>query len=166
VASARPSRRTRWTPIAAAAAAVLGLAGCSATNPITTAEAYNVVDGVQADLEPDVKAHNLLVVTAEEGAAGVMSGALANQGRETVEVTLQAEGADEVTIEVPARGAVLLGADGGEQVELDSVEAAPGSLLPVTLSTPQGGSTEVGVPVFDGTLPEYAELVPEEEQAS
>ena len=166
MASARPSRRTRWTSVSAAAAATLALAGCSATNPITTSEAYNVVDGVQADLASDIKAHNLLVVTSEEGAPGVMSGALANQGRETVEVTRAPEGGDEVTIEVPARGAVLLGAEGGEQVELDSVEAAPGTLLPVTLSTAEGGSTEVGIPVFDGTLPEYAELLPEDEQES
>jgi hypothetical protein len=165
VASARPSRRTRWTAIPAAVAA-LALAGCSATNPITTAEAYNVVDGVQADLAQDVRANNLLVVTSEEGAAGVMSGALSNEGRDQVEVTIAPEGADELTIEVPARGTVLLGAEDGEQVELDSVEAAPGTLLTVALSTPDGGSTEIGVPVFDGTLPEYAELVPEEGQES
>ena len=164
MASARPSRRTRsWTTSAAvAAAAVLGLSGCSATNPITTAEAYNVVDGVQADLGSSVAARNLLVVTAEEGGAGTMTGGLTNAGREDVEVTVEPEGADSVTITVPARGTVLLGSDFDEEVEIDRVEAAPGSLLTVTVSTPEGGSTDIQVPVFDGTLPEYAELVPEE----
>ena len=34
--------------VAIIAAVALTLAGCSATNPITTAESYNVVDGVPA----------------------------------------------------------------------------------------------------------------------
>jgi len=163
VASARPSRRTRsWTATTVAATA-LALGGCSAYNPITTAEAYNVVDGVQVELGPAVRANNLLVFTSEEGAVGTMSGALSNTGREGVEVTLGFEGADEVSIDVPPRGTVLLGADGDEQVDIDSVEAAPGSHLTVTLATAGEGSLEVEVPVFDGTLPEYAEIVPEED---
>jgi hypothetical protein len=163
VASARPSRRP-WsrTAVALSGLGVLALAGCSATNPITTSEAYNVVDGVQADLGGDVTARNLLVFTSEEGAAGTMSGAVTNQGREDVEVELAAEGADPVTIDVPAGGTVLLGQDDGEDVELDAVGAAPGAHLTVTLTTDQGGSIEIPVPVFDGTLPEYAEMVPEE----
>jgi hypothetical protein len=163
VASARPSRRPapRTAATTAAAVAVLALTGCSATNPITTAEAYNVVDGVQARLTDTVAAQNLLVFTAEEGAPGTMTGALANQGREDVEVTLEIDGADPVTIDVPARGTVLLGGDDGEEVELDSVDAVPGGLLTVTVSTTEGGSLALQVPVFDGSLPEYEDLVPE-----
>ncbi len=163
MASARPSRRPRSrTAVALTGLGVLALAGCSATNPITTSEAYNVVDGVQADLGGDVAARNLLLFTSEEGAAGTMSGALANQSREDLEVELAPEGADPVTIEVPAGRTVLLGHEDGEDVELDAVEAAPGAHLTVTVTTQAGGSIDVPVPVFDGTLPEYAEMVPEE----
>jgi hypothetical protein len=162
VASARPSRRP-WSRTAAALSGlgVLALAGCSATNPITTAEAYNVVDGVQAELGGDVSAHNLLVFTSEEGAAGTMSGALANKSREDVEVELAPQGADPVTIDVPAGGTVLLGDEDGEDVDLESVEAAPGAHLTITATTQAGGSIDIPVPVFDGTLPEYSEIVPE-----
>jgi hypothetical protein len=162
VASARPSRRPRSrTAVALSGVGVLALAGCSATNPITTSEAYNVVDGVQAELG-DVAARNLLVFTSEEGAAGTMSGAVTNRSREDVEVELAPDGADPVTFDVPAGGTVLLGQDGGEDVELDAVAAAPGAHLTVTLTTGGGGSIDVPVPVFDGTLPEYAEMVPQE----
>ena len=163
MASARPSRRHRsWTrTTTAAAVAALALTGCSATNPITTSEAYNVVDGVQAEIGSSVAARSLLVFTREEGGPGTMTGALTNQGREDVEVTLAPAGGDEVSVDVPARGTVLLGPDGDEEIELDSVEAAPGAHLTVTISTPEGGSTDVQVPVFDDTLPEYAEVVPE-----
>jgi hypothetical protein len=162
VASARPSRRpgSPARTVAVAGVAVLSLAGCSATNPITTAEAYNVVDGVQALLDENVAAQNLLILTSGEGEVGALVGALANQSREDVEVTIEIEGADPITVDVPSRGTVLLG-PAGEEIEIDSVAAAPGANLATTVSTPQAGSVTLGVPVFDGTLPEYAELVPE-----
>jgi hypothetical protein len=162
VASARPSRRP-WsrTAVALSAGAVLALAGCSATNPIATSEAHNVVDGVQADLGGDVGGRNLLVLTSGEGEPGIMSGALTNQSRDDVEVELSSEGNDPVTIDVGAGQTVLLGGDDGEDVELDTVDAAPGALLTMTLSTQSGGSVDVPVPVFDGTLPQYADLVPD-----
>jgi hypothetical protein len=162
VASARSSRRhPSWTRTTAVAVAALALGGCSATNPITTSVAYNVVDGVPAELGSGISANSLLVFAAEEGAPGSMSGALSNESREDVEVTIAPEGADEVTVTVPARGTVLLGADQDEEIELESVEAPPGAALSITLSTPEGGSTTVPVPVFDATLPEYEDQVPE-----
>ena len=163
MASARTSRRpvSRTRTILAAAAAASALAGCSATNPITTADAYNVVDGVQADVTETVAARNLLVLTSEEGAEGVMTGALTNQGRDDVEVELSPEGGDSVTLDVPAGGTVLLGSENGEEVEIDEVPVQPGALMTVTASTPDGGTHEILVPVFDGTLPEYSEIVPE-----
>ncbi|WP_298461773.1 hypothetical protein [uncultured Cellulomonas sp.] len=162
MASARPSRRTRpWTASTVVAVAALALTGCSATNPITTAESYNVVDGVQEELGSDVAARSLLVLTAEEGAPGTLLGALANRSREAVEVTLEPDGGDAVTIDVPAGGTVLLGGENGEEVELDRVGVAPGGLLDVTATTPDGGATRIRVPVFDGTLPEYADAVPD-----
>jgi len=166
VASARPSRRLRtWTrPSAAAAVAALGalaLAGCSATNPIATQQVHNVTDGQQAVLSEDLAVQNLTVFTSGEGEAGTLVAALANKGREDLEVTIQAEGADAVSVDVPARGTVFLGGENGEEVELDSVAAAPGALLAIEFSSAQGGSVTIDAPVLDGTLPEYADLVPE-----
>jgi hypothetical protein len=124
--------------------------------------AYNVVDGVQADLTEDLAGHNLLIFASGEGEVGTMSGALLNRTRDSVEYTIEIEGADPVTVEVPARSTVLLG-EAGEEVPIDSVPAAPGAAVPVTLSTSEAGRVEVRVPVFDGTLPEYQDSVPEAE---
>lgn len=130
MASARPSRRTRsWTTTTVAVAA-LALAGCSATNPITTAEAYNVVDGVQVEVGSSIAARSLLVFTSGEGEIGTLAGALTNGGREDVEVTVEPDGADAVTIDVPARGTVLLGGDGGNVIDIDRVAAPPGPCSP------------------------------------
>lgn len=167
MASARPSRRpgswTRRSTAAAAVAVALALTGCSATNPITTSEAYNVVDGVQESLSDTVAVRNLLVFTRGEGEPGVLVGALSNSGREDVQVTLRPEGAGSVTVDVPARGTVLLGGDRGETVELATVGVAPGALLTVTASASGGGDVPIKVPVYDDTLPEYADVVPQAE---
>ncbi len=162
MASARPSRRP-WSraAVALSAGAVLTLAGCSATNPITTSEAYDVVDGVRADLGGDVRGTNLLVLASGEGEAGTVVGALSNHGREDVEVEIGTEGGDSTTVDVGAGRTVLLGGDNGEEVELDAVDVAPGAHLTMTLSTQSGGSVAVPVPVFDGTLPQYADHVPD-----
>lgn len=160
MASARPSRRLVPRTPTAGAVAALALAGCSATNPITTAEPYNVVDGVQETLTDTVAVQNLLVVTSAQGEPGVMVGAVRNESREDVEVTLQIDGGGSVTVEVPARGTVLLGGD-GEEVEIESVGVAPGALLTVTASTSGGGDVPIQVPVFDDALPEYAQIVPD-----
>lgn len=164
MATALPSRRpAQRTAAVAVVVAALGLTGCSATNPIITSMEYNVVDGVQAGITESLQAQSLLVFTTGEGQVGTMTGALANQGREDVQVTLEPQGADAVTIEVPSRGTVLIGPDRQQTVELDSVAAPPGAHLAVLVSTPEGGSVEVQVPVLDGTLPEYDEIVPEPE---
>lgn len=164
MASARPSRRPRLrtrTTVVASGLAVLTLAGCSATNPITTAEAYNVVDGVEMDLGGDVAARALLVLTSGEGEVGLLTGALTNQSREDVEVELAPEGGDPITLDVRAGTTLLLGNEDGEEVEIERVPVVPGSLMTISATTPEGGTHEIRVPVFDGRLPEYADLVPD-----
>ncbi|MGN8245092.1 hypothetical protein ACTHAM_002206 [Cellulomonas soli] len=154
----RRARRTRPAVIAAAALAVAGLSACSATNPLQTAEAYSAADGVGTTLG-DVRAVNLLVITAAEGEPGVLIGGLANDGSSDTEVTLTVDGTQS-TVEVPADGVVTFGGDDGESFEIDSVGAAPGALTTLTIATGSAGSDELEVPVLDGTLPEYADLVP------
>lgn len=150
--------RTRAIGLALAALAVTGLSGCSATNPLQTAQGYSAADGVGTTLG-DVRAVNLLVVTAAQGEPGVLIGGLANDGTETAKVTLTVAGT-ESTVRVPAGGVVTFGGDAGETFAIDTVDAAPGALTSVTIATGSAGSDQLDVPVLDGTLPEYADLVP------
>jgi len=156
VATARSSRI-----VAVGALAVLAAtAGCSAANPLTTARDYNASDGVRLELEPSLMAENLLIISAAEGKPGALIGGFTNRGDEDLVVSLAAEGAEGVDVDVPAGVTVLLGTDEDDPLELDAVAAAPGGLLPVTISTPQGGSEQISIPVLDGTLPEYEALIP------
>lgn len=142
----------------------LVLAGCS---PITTQGAYAASDGARAELADQVRAENLLIVAAAEGDPGVLAGGVTNLGSTPTTVSVSV---GEQTVELPieAGHTVLLGAPDAQEsatmrradVIVEAVPGPPGSLVPVALSTPESGSMTVSVPVLDGTLPEYAALLP------
>ena len=165
----RPSRTDHPAPlrsravgavITAATAATLTFAGCSATNPIATQNDYAPSDGVGAQLG-DVSFGNLLVLTSAEGEPGTLLGSVTNRGRDDVKVTLGlSDGAAGPPIDVRAGDTVLLGPEKDVTLELDAVPAPPGAVVDLAVSSDAGGSSTVGVPVLDGTLPEYADLVP------
>jgi hypothetical protein len=154
-----PSRSLRRSLVAAAV--VVGLAGCSATNPIQTDRPYSASDGVRVELG-DVRLDNLLAVTTKQGAPGALSGAVTNDGGTDATVTLTV-GDAATSLDVPAHGAVLFGTGTGsgsgtgtgEAVPLASVDAAPGALLAVSVTAGAAGTTSVQVPVLDGGKPPY-----------
>lgn len=151
-------RRAVVVPLALALAA--GLTACSATNPITTTTNYAASDGVRVDLD-DVRLGNLMVLASAEGAPGVVVGQVTNDGDQAVRVTLAVEGAVSDPVAVEARGTTLLTPDGGTEVLLEAVPAAPGAYVDLRVAVDGGGGTTASVPVLDGTLPEYADLVPD-----
>jgi hypothetical protein len=158
VAPSRPSARP-----AAVGSAVVGavlaavLSGCSATNPITTEKPYSASDGVRATLG-SVTAENLLLITAEADAPGALQGALSNRGDDAVAVTVGV-GGDSQRFWIESGDTVLLGGTQGEDAVF-TTPAAPGATTELTLTTAADGTETFQVPVLDGTLPEYAELVP------
>jgi len=181
VTTHRPRRLSLRLPVRAAVVAAglatgLVVAGCSATNPIQTEDQYDASDGVSITLG-DVRAINLLVVTTAEGEPGVLHGALTNKGDDDASVTLTfqasgddataAPGTDPTTVAVPAGATVLLsGADGTQDgdrtvaVDISSTPAAPGDITTIAIASDLAGSEQLQVPVLDGTLPEYAALLP------
>jgi hypothetical protein len=145
---------------AVSAAGALLLAACASN---TTTLTYDPSDGVGVSVlgeeDTDLRGINLMVVSAAEGEAGNVLGALANETADDASFTLGAPGASPVTVAVPAGGTVYLGTATGEAVQLDTVGAAPGDYVDATLTV--GGDTkEFQLPVFDGTLPEYADYLP------
>jgi hypothetical protein len=147
--------------LAAAGAVVLvgaALTGCSATNQITTAEPYSPSDGVRAELG-DVTAENLLLLTSAEGAPAALQGALTNRGTAAVTVSITSGAVAVGTVRLDPAETVLLGGETGKAITF-AASNPPGGVDPLTLATGPGGTLTVSVPVLDGTLPEYATLVP------
>lgn len=130
---------------------MLAVAGCGAAEEDLDAIA-NGEDG-QVGV---VQLRSMLLVAAGEGEPGRLLGTLVNESSAPVEVMIS-DPDDQVTVTVPADGQYPL--DTNEQI-LDSVEDRPGALTAISLATP-AGSTELKVPVLDGTLDPYKPYLPD-----
>lgn len=143
----------------ALAAAVSALSACGYFSQTTTELDYNPSDGVSASVG-SVGARNLLVVGAE-GGEGLVSGALVNTGTADATVTISAPGSPQpVQISVAPGQLVSLGSGPDQRsVVVGNLKQPAGSLLKLTLSSPQGGDVNVTVPVVAATN-EYATVTP------
>ncbi|MCL3861488.1 hypothetical protein [Actinotalea sp. K2] len=154
------ARARRTSAVLVALVAGLGLAGCSVTNPMTTSWSYAASDGVRVELSDMVVVENLFVLTAAEGEPGTVLGAVVNRGGQDVEVSIGLpDGTSSQAFTVPAGLSQRLGPD-DEAIDIDAVPAAPGALVELAVISDRSGSTTLRVPVLDGTLPEYTDLVP------
>jgi hypothetical protein len=159
----------RVTVVGVAVAALL--TGCSATNPATIETPYPAGDGTAAELEnaatgETVKLRNFLLVTTAVGAPGAVSGAIANEGRDAVQVRLTiSDGRDPSTarvlgqtmVDVAGGGLTMVG-PGGTRLDIPQVTVGPGRTLVVTAAT-TGGSTSFPLPVL-AAVREYATITP------
>lgn len=144
-----------------AAAVIIGTAGCNLVAPQATTYHYFASDGVSSDLG-DVALRNAVVVT-DKGKLGNLVVTIVNSGSSDAEITVQHEsssGKKNVTIDAPAHETTIFGPADGEQVLLRDLDAEPGSLLPVYFQYGDESGKELLVPVLDGGLPEYADLLP------
>ncbi len=168
----RPSRRPAGSRAAVAVLAVCALAGCSQLSPQTTQNVtYAPSDGVQGQVG-EVKVRNVLVLTSEQGGPAELVGSLFNPTGEDVslEVVVREPAGDDgaateplatETIELGGAEDVMIGPDADQQVSLEQLDVVPGRFAEVSF-TGGGGELVLQVPVLDGTLPEYADLVPGE----
>ncbi|MFE5310492.1 hypothetical protein [Isoptericola sp. NPDC056605] len=155
--SARPAR------LVAAASVMAGALLLAACSPTITTKPYAPSDGVRVNLTDQVRGINLMIVSEGEGEPGAVLGALANGSAEDVDFVLAAEGAEPISLTVPAGQTIYLSADQvsdqAVDAQLGTVATHPGGDLDATLS---GAGTDENffLPVMDGTLPEYAAWVP------
>ena len=145
------SRRNgiRSIAMAVAAAAALSLSSGAWASPTQTDKMYAASDGIRVSLvEGDaLRVENLMLLTAGEGEAAQLFGALVNDTSEDASITLAVADAATTTIEVEAGGVARL----EEETEvIDASPAAPGATVPVVI-TYQGATTHAA-PVLDGTL--------------
>ena len=100
------------------------------------------------------------LMTTDMKAARAFYAEVVGWGTQDASVVLTVGGEQSGSIDVPAGGTVNLGPDADESVDLAAVPGIPGSKLEVTVTSDVSGAATVQVPVLDGTLPEYADLVP------
>lgn len=141
-----------------AVSALTLISGCALSNPVQTNVAYMPADGVSTDIG-QLAIRDLLLVSSGSGAA-VLSGSARNAGSETLTVQLTPQGGAAPTggseLELGPSEQVNLATKG---LQLNGVEAKPGSLVTMAVTSSIGGTAVLRVPVLPAAGP-YATLTP------
>jgi len=167
--------------VAAALVSAALVASVSACSSVTTTIPYAASDGIRTSVG-DVSIVNFLVISNEDGSAGRVLGALTNNSRDasTVSITIPSEGGQPHLFTVEPGETFNLNLDENKTVVGDLGEntndladgsqettpVKPGTVVAAEVSATGTDPVTVQVPVLDGTLPEYADYVPAEDDAS
>lgn len=161
VAGIRGTKRAqRLSLIAAIGIGAMTFTGCSAINQQSTAMAVTVSDGVHLDMG-QLELRNVLIISEAEGAPGRVTGTFYNTADSDITLTFSGAQGAQTEITVPP-GAPLVLNDQADKAILSTVAERPGSVETLELRQ-SGAGTETAslqVPVLDGTLAEYKNLVP------
>jgi hypothetical protein len=151
----------KFATVAVSASLLLGTAGCTFMNPIASRIDYAPSDGTQASLET-VDARNFIYLSDGNGHAALF-GSLVNRALTSASVKLQYT--DVKTSEKKEAFYTLLpqqkldfGYNGTSALNFD-LGGKPGQTVTVFVVAGTETGKAMSVPVLDGTLSEYSELV-------
>ena len=147
--------------IGLAASLLLGTTGCSLVSPVASRVTYSPGDGTQINLQT-VKVRNFMYLSNGKGGEALF-GSIINPSLESKTVKIQyTDGTlnekKEVSINLLAGQKIDLGYNGGSALAID-LAGEPGGV--VNLFVIEGNNTGkmIEVPVLDGTLAQYKDLV-------
>jgi len=144
--------------VAIAALIALSVAACA---PIATAKHYDPSDGVSTTVG-DVKVLNALVLT-KAGANGNLLFSAYNPTDELIQLTVQySTDGDKVTKTATLLPDVTSDFGYGKkgQFYLPGIATKPGSLIDIYFQYGDKEGKQITVPVLDGGLPQYSNLLP------
>ncbi len=142
------------------ASLLLGTTGCSLSSNVASLTPYAPSDGAQINLD-HVKFRNFLYLVSPDHR--VLIGSLVNSGLDDQTVVIEYEDADTgdlVSKEflVPAGQKVDFGFNENAPIEANML-GNPGGISTVYVSLLSGTAQNLNIPVLDGTLPEYADVL-------
>lgn len=149
--------------LAVSALVVLGTSGCAMLSTQATTIPYSPSDGVNIPDSGPLQVRNVLIVTDEEGADGQLIAAIVNSTGDAHTLTIEyGEGssASSESIRVPANSTLSLGTEETEPIALSGIDTLPGQNLPMYFQSGDAEGVLMDVPVLDGALDYYGELLP------
>ena len=153
-------RAQRLSLIAAIGIGAMAFTGCSAINQQSTALEVTVSDGVNSGVG-QLQLRNVLIISKAEGGPGRVLGTFYNKADS--DITLTFSGAQGAQTEITVKPGIPLVLNGqSDKAILSSMAAAPGAFETIDLQS-SGAESEtatLNVPILDGTLQEYKNLVP------
>lgn len=145
---------------ALSALVLLGATGCTFITPQSTEIEYSASDGVNiADSDGPLKIRNAMVIATDDGATGNLVAAIVNSTDNAEMLTVEIEGLEPLTVRVGAGDTLSLGAS-AEPLRIDDLDTIPGATVEIYFQSGDATGTSAEVPVLDGTLSYYADLVP------
>jgi hypothetical protein len=148
--------------VAISALVLLGTTGCTFITPQSTKVNYSASDGVNvSDDDGPIVVRNAFVVANEDGTVGNFVGAIVNPTQDRGTLTITVAGVDPFTVTVPAGDSISLGAN-EEPLRIVGLDSKPGSTVEMHFQSGDSAVVKTQVPVLDGSLPYYADLVPED----
>ncbi len=142
------------------AAVLLGATGCNFIAPQATTITYSASDGVNVPASGPLEVRNALIVATEDGKSGNLIAAIVNATDKAETLSVQIEGSAPLTLRVPAHTTASLGAN-EEPLLIERLNVKPGATVEVYFQSGSATGAALHLPVLDGTLPEYADLVPD-----
>lgn len=153
-------RVQRLGVVAAIALGALAFTGCSAINEQSTTRIYSASDGVMLDIGA-LKLRNVLVISAADGGAGRFTGTFYNTSDADIKVTVSGAQGSQTEFTVPAGDKPFVLDTKNDAAILSTVSSIPGAIETLKFRTSVvTDAKELNVPVLDGTLAEYKNLVP------
>ena len=154
--------RRKFAAIALGLALATGATGCTFNSPVASLDMYVPSDGAQIDVG-DLKVRNFIYLTDSAGYAALFGSVVNSSSRSQVleiQYTDAASGAkSSSTVLIEGGQKVDLGYNGNSPLEI-ALAGQPGSLTSVFVVQVNGEGKELKIPVLDGTLAEYADLLP------
>lgn len=146
--------------VALSAVVLLGATGCTFITPQSTEIQYSASDGVNiADTDGPLQIRNAMVIATEDGSTGNLIAAIVNPTEKSATLTVEIEGLDPFTVRVGADDTLSLGAD-AEPLLIEDLNTIPGATVEMYFQSGDATGAAAEVPVLDGTLSYYADLVP------
>ncbi|WP_309068753.1 DNA modification methylase [Microbacterium sp.] len=145
------------------AVVLLSATGCASLTHQATTIPYSPSDGVNVPAPESggapVQIRNAVIIADAQGEDGNLAAALVNATDQSATLNLE-WGEETATVRVPAGETISLGSQDDEPLLLEGIDTEAGATLSVYF---QSGDTEgviAEVPVLDGCLEHFADLVP------
>lgn len=143
------------------ALALLGMTGCTFITPQASTIPYSASDGVNVgDEAGPLKVRNAMIIATEDGETGNFIAAVINDTAEAGTLTITVDGQEPLLVELEPDERISFGAD-AEPLRIDGLGVLPGADVEVFFQSGDATAIPVQIPVLDGTLPYYEDLVPE-----
>lgn len=159
-------RAQRLSLIAAIGIGAMAFTGCSAINQQSTTMVYSASDGVRLDMG-QLELRNVLIISEAAGGPGRVVGTFYNQADSDITLTISGAQGSQTEITVEPGIPLVLNSKSDKSI-LSTMDQAPGSIESLELRQSGAGSetATLKVPVLDGTLVEYKDLVPSAEPSA